>query len=156
MLVRASPDPHEQTSIPRTEEARGSNPLTSTPQPSRSERRRCIIGGALVVAGGAWGHTGATPGPLGQVNDGARRRRLGRAVEGVQAVAQGGVGLRVQVAVPVEGEAHRGVPGPGRDLLGVGPGRVPQGDDRSSESSSTATGIVRLAIELGGRHQIGH
>jgi hypothetical protein len=27
---------------------------------------------------------------------------------------------------------------------------------RSSESSSTATGIVRLAIELGGRHQIGH
>jgi hypothetical protein len=28
--------------------------------------------------------------------------------------------------------------------------------NRSSESSSTATGIVRLAIELGGRHQIGH
>jgi hypothetical protein len=27
--------------------------------------------------------------------------------------------------------------------------------NRSSESSSTATGIVRLAIELGGRHQIG-
>jgi hypothetical protein len=48
----------------RTEEARGSNPLTSTPPPSSSERRRCIIGGALVVAGGAWGHTGATPGPL--------------------------------------------------------------------------------------------
>jgi hypothetical protein len=32
--------------------------------------------------------------------------------------------------------------------------------NRSSESSSTATGtatgVVRLAIELGGRHQIGH
>jgi hypothetical protein len=28
--------------------------------------------------------------------------------------------------------------------------------DRSSDSSRTATGIVRLAIELGGRHQIGH
>jgi hypothetical protein len=28
--------------------------------------------------------------------------------------------------------------------------------NRSSESSGTATGIVRLAIELGGRHQIGH
>jgi len=28
--------------------------------------------------------------------------------------------------------------------------------NRSSESSSTATGIVRLAIELGERHQIGH
>ena len=28
--------------------------------------------------------------------------------------------------------------------------------NRSSESSSAATGIVRLAIELGGRHQIGH
>jgi hypothetical protein len=28
--------------------------------------------------------------------------------------------------------------------------------NRSSESSSTATGIVGLAIELGGRHQIGH
>jgi hypothetical protein len=28
--------------------------------------------------------------------------------------------------------------------------------NRSSESSSTAAGIVRLAIELGGRHQIGH
>jgi hypothetical protein len=40
------------------------------------------------------------------------------------------VGLRVQMAVAVPGEAHRGMPGPGRDLLGVGAGRDPQGDRR--------------------------
>jgi hypothetical protein len=36
------------------------------------------------------------------------------------------------------------------------PSELPPSWNRSSESSSTATGIVRLAIELGGRHQIGH
>jgi hypothetical protein len=34
------------------------------------------------------------------------------------------------VAVAVEGEAHRCMPGAGGDFLGVGPGRDPQGDGR--------------------------
>jgi hypothetical protein len=38
----------------------------------------------------------------------------------------------------------------------VKPSELSPSWNRSSESSSTATGIVRLAIELGGRHQIGH
>jgi hypothetical protein len=45
-------------------------------------------------------------------------------------------------------------------LVGLGwamePSELSPSWNRSSESSSTATGIVRLAIELGGRHQIGH
>jgi hypothetical protein len=36
--------------VSRTEEARGSNPLTSTLQTTRSERRRTTIGGALPPA----------------------------------------------------------------------------------------------------------
>lgn len=36
------------------------------------------------------------------------------------------------------------------------PSELSPSRNRSSESSSTATGVVRLAIELGGRHQIGH
>jgi hypothetical protein len=51
-------------------------------------------------------------------------------VESVQPVAEGGIGLGIQVAVAVHGEAHRGMPGPGGDLLGVGAGRDPQGDGR--------------------------
>jgi len=51
-------------------------------------------------------------------------------VDGVQPVAEGGIGLGIQVAVAVEGEAHRGMPGAGGDFLGVGPGRDPQGDGR--------------------------
>jgi hypothetical protein len=38
----------------------------------------------------------------------------------------------------------------------MGPSELSPSWNRSWESSSTATGIVRLAIELGGRHQIGH
>jgi len=38
----------------------------------------------------------------------------GRYVERVQTVAERGVGLGVQVAVTVQGEAHRGMPDPGR------------------------------------------
>jgi len=34
------------------------------------------------------------------------------------------------MAIAVQGEAHRGVPGPGGDLLGAGPGGDPQGDRR--------------------------
>ena len=105
--------------VSRTEEARGSNPLTSTPQPSSSERRRCVIGGALVVPRAAWGHTGPRPARRGQPNRGAVRCRLGGAAQRVQAVAERGVGLRVQVAVTVEGEAHRGMAGPGGDARSV-------------------------------------
>jgi hypothetical protein len=64
----------------RTEEVRGSNPLTSTPHTSRSERRRSDIGGALVVPGAARGHAGATPGPPTQPDNGAPGRRLDGAV----------------------------------------------------------------------------
>ena len=137
-------------SIPRTEEARGSNPLTSTPHTSSSERRRSHIGGALVVAGGAWGHAGATPGPLGQVNDGACRRRLGAAVERVQAVTQGTVGLRVQVAVTVRVKLTEACPGASRDLLGVGPGRDRQGD--GSVRRSWMRSRSRPAARVAGRH----
>jgi hypothetical protein len=37
------------------------------------------------------------------------------------------LGLRVQVPVAVEGEADRGMDGPGRGFLGAGAGRDPQG-----------------------------
>src|SRR4029450_6826398 len=58
------------------------------PQPCRSERRRCVNGGALVVPGAAWGHIGATPGASTEPHNGARGGRLGAAVERVQAVAE--------------------------------------------------------------------
>ena len=45
------------------------------PKPCRSERRRSHIGGALVVAGGAWRHAGATPGSLGRADHPGRLRR---------------------------------------------------------------------------------
>jgi hypothetical protein len=113
--------------------SQGFKSLASTPQPSRSERRRSIIGGALVVPRAAWGHTWATPGPPRQPNHGAIRCRLGVAVERVQTVAERSVGLRVQVAVTVQGEAHRGMPGPGGDLLRIGAGRDPQRYRRMTE-----------------------
>jgi hypothetical protein len=69
------------------------------------------------------GRLGPRPGRRGRPNHGAGRCRMSGAVERVQAVAQGGVGLGVQVAVAIEGEADRGMPGPGGDLLGVGAGR---------------------------------
>jgi hypothetical protein len=49
-------------------------------------------------------------------------------MERVQPVAERRVRLRVQVAVAVEGEADRGVTGPGGDLLEAGAGGEPQGD----------------------------
>src|SRR4029453_18606452 len=111
---------------PDTEEVTGSNPVAPTNKNHRSERRPSSIGGALVVPRVAWGHTGATAGPPRQPNDRARGRWLDGAVERVQAVAERAVGLRVEVAVAVQGEAHRGVPSPRRDLLRVGAGRDPQ------------------------------
>jgi hypothetical protein len=71
------------------------------PQHCRSERRRATIGGALVVPGAAWGHTGATAGLPAQPNDGGLGSWTGGTLEHVQAVMECGVGLRVQVAVPV-------------------------------------------------------
>jgi hypothetical protein len=43
-------------------------------------------------------------------------------VQGVEAITQRGVGVGIQVAVVVEGEADRGVAGPGGDLLEAGAG----------------------------------
>jgi hypothetical protein len=53
------------------EEARGSNPLTSTAYYHWSERRRCAIGGAHLVSMIAWGHTAATAGTPRQPDHGA-------------------------------------------------------------------------------------
>jgi hypothetical protein len=46
----------------------------------------------------------------------------------IQAVPERLIGVGVEVAVTVEGEADRGVPSPGGDLLGIGARRDPQGD----------------------------
>src|SRR5215211_8781086 len=97
-----------------TEEVTGSNPVAPTTQHCSSERRRSIIGGALIVPGGAWGHAGATAGPPRQPHNRAGRRWPGGAVERIQAVAERRVGLRVEVAIAIQGEAHRGMPGPSR------------------------------------------
>jgi hypothetical protein len=107
-----------------TEEVTGSKPVAPTRHRCRSERRRSVIGGALVVPRVAWGHAGATAGPPRQPHHRARWYRLGSAVEHVQAVAQSGISLQGQMAVAVQGEAHRGMPGPGRDLLGVAPAAI--------------------------------
>jgi ADP-ribose pyrophosphatase YjhB (NUDIX family) len=44
----------------------------------------------------------------------------------IQAVPQRLIGVRIEVAVAVQGEADRGMPGPGGDLLGIRPGSNPQ------------------------------
>jgi hypothetical protein len=44
----------------------------------------------------------------------------------VQAVPERLIRVRIQVAMAVEGETDRGVPGPSGDLLGIRPGRNPQ------------------------------
>src|SRR5215217_3539350 len=54
------PPPHESHHLPaevisRTEEVRGSNPLTSTPKRCRSERRRLRAGGSHRIPGPRWG-----------------------------------------------------------------------------------------------------
>jgi hypothetical protein len=112
------------------------------PQHCRSERRRATIGGALVVPGAAWGHTGATAGLPAQPNYGGLGSWTGGTVEHVQAVMECGVGLRVQVAVPVQGEAHRGMPSPSGDLLGVGPGRK-----HSTNQPGTRAGDARVGFD---------
>jgi hypothetical protein len=97
------------------------------------------IGGALVVPGTAWGHTGAMPGsaswPPGDI-------------ERVQAVTEGSVGLRVQVAVAVEGEAHWGITGPSRNLLRVGADPHRHGCVRRS----WMRWLSRSAFLVAGRH----
>ena len=49
-------------------------------------------------------------------------------MERVKAIPERLIGVGIEVAVAVEGEADRGVPGPGGDLLGIRAGRDPQGD----------------------------
>jgi hypothetical protein len=44
----------------------------------------------------------------------------------IQAIPERLIGVRMEVAVAVQGEADRGMPGPGGDLLGIGAGRDPQ------------------------------
>ena len=48
----------------------------------------------------------------------------------IKAVPERLIGLGVEVAIAVEGEADRGMPGPRGDLLGIRPGRNPQRDRR--------------------------
>jgi hypothetical protein len=47
-------------------------------------------------------------------------------MQGVQAVPERLVGVRIEVTVAVQGKADRGMPGPSGDLLGSCPGRNPQ------------------------------
>jgi hypothetical protein len=47
-------------------------------------------------------------------------------MQGVQAVPERLIGIRIEVAVAVQGEADRGVPGPGGNLLRIRPGCNPQ------------------------------
>ena len=51
---------------------------------------------------------------------------LGERMQGVQAVPEHLIGVRIEVAIAVQGEADRGVAGPGGDLLGIRAGRDPQ------------------------------
>jgi hypothetical protein len=44
----------------------------------------------------------------------------------IQAVPERLIGIRIEVAVAVQGEANRGMPSPGGDLLRIRPGRNPQ------------------------------
>jgi hypothetical protein len=48
----------------------------------------------------------------------------------IQAVPEHLISVRIQVTIAVEGEIDRGMPGPSGDLLGIRPGRNPQGDGR--------------------------
>ena len=97
--------------------------------PPHNPAAQSVVGASSAALLSFLGPPGATLGPRparrGSRTTVAVRCRLGGAVQRVQAVAERGVGLRVQVAVTVEGEAHRGMAGPGGDLLGVGPGRDP-------------------------------
>jgi hypothetical protein len=72
-----------------------------------------------------------------QLDHGGALIALAGRVHGVQPIAEGGIRLRVQVAVAVKGEAHRGMPGSGGDFLGVGAGRDPQGDGRVAKVVDT-------------------
>jgi hypothetical protein len=77
--------------------------------------------------------SGAALGPrsiTAQLDHHARLGLVAGHIERVHPVAEHGVGLRVQVAVAVEGKADRGVAGAGVDLLGTGAGGDPQGDGR--------------------------
>jgi hypothetical protein len=69
--------------------------------------------------------------------------QLGRAAGHVERVQ---VGLRVQVAVAVEGEAHRRVPGAGRDLLGAGASRDLQRHRRVAKvMDAQAHALIRIS-----------
>jgi hypothetical protein len=51
---------------------------------------------------------------------------LGECMKGVQAVPERLIRVRIEMAIAIQGEADRGVPGPSGDLLGIRPGRNPQ------------------------------
>jgi hypothetical protein len=51
---------------------------------------------------------------------------LGERMKGVQAVPERLIRIRIEMAIAIQGEADRGVPGPSGDLLGIRPGRMPQ------------------------------
>jgi hypothetical protein len=85
---------------------------------------RTVIGRVPAASPEFWDGAGAVSAP----ETGPPRRRLGRAgrpCRGRPAGRGGRHRTRVQVAVAVQGEAHRGMPGAGGDFLGVGAGRDP-------------------------------
>jgi Transposase IS116/IS110/IS902 family len=93
------------------DEVPGSSPGRPTTKPRRSAPCTEREIGARQRRPASWTALGPQP---------VTTPALARREHSVQAVAQAQVGLRVQVAVAVKGEAHRRVAGPGRDLLGVG------------------------------------
>jgi hypothetical protein len=92
--------------------SQGFKPLTSTPTTSRSERRRATIGGALVVPGAAWGHTGATAGLPAQPNDRALGSRTGGLQDQLpeQELRDALVAHVLKEAKDYPGRAKRGLP----------------------------------------------
>jgi hypothetical protein len=75
-----------------------------------------------------------------QLHQGSALVALAGRVDGVQPVTESRIRLRVEVAVTIQGEAHRGMPGPGSHLLRVGGGRDPQGDGRVAQIVDAQSG----------------
>ena len=95
------------------DEVTGSSPVTPTTEPAGQSPRLPSPRGreaASFPLGPRWGRENSRSAPAGRPDR-------------IQPLTQGQVRLRVQVAVAVQGEVHRGMAGPGRDLLGGSPQR---------------------------------
>ena len=64
----------------------------------------------------------------------------------VQAVPERLIGVRIEVAVAIEGEAHRGVPGPGGDLFGIRPASIHSADTTMKLVRSFSTTCTRIYL----------